>query len=77
MEWEGDLVLRGIRWKKFKLHIKMGQCFVKCFANLDFCPKSWTEPVSGSSVSKDNSHLCGSFESLTSLSKSGCGFWIP
>lgn len=34
--------------------------------------------VSGvSSVSNENSHLCGSFDSDTSLSESGCDFCIP
>lgn len=34
--------------------------------------------VSGvSSASNENSHLCGSFDSDTSLSESGCDFCIP
>lgn len=34
--------------------------------------------VSGvSSVSHDNAHLCGSFDSHTSLSESGCTFCVP
>lgn len=59
--------------------VKMGECLVKCFPTLGLLPQIVDRTyVSGvSSVSNENSHLCGSFDSDTSLSESGCNFCIP